>query len=136
MLGTPALFFMSSHGRFSGQGWAGLPWADRRLGDNAFKHLFLSTSMFLTLGNNCFVQLCGPPTSELYDHERFTKGPKRTATATHDIPAKKQRVSVARSKSNSPACVTINRKRIYYGQPPRTSQGKLMYGLPRTRESY
>lgn len=48
--------------------------ADRSLGDAGFRHLFLSTSLFLPLGNNCYMQLSGAPLSEMGG-----PGPKRPA---------------------------------------------------------
>jgi telomerase reverse transcriptase len=48
--------------------------ADNSLGDAGFRHLFLSTSLFLPLGNNCYMQLSGPPISEMSD-----PGKKRAA---------------------------------------------------------
>jgi telomerase reverse transcriptase len=43
-----------------------------RLGDQGFRHLLIYTSLFLTVGNNCFIQLSGEPLYDMYD----AKGPK------------------------------------------------------------
>jgi telomerase reverse transcriptase len=43
-----------------------------RLGDQGFRHLLVHTSLFLTVGNNCFIQLSGTPLYDMYD----AKGPK------------------------------------------------------------
>jgi hypothetical protein len=44
-----------------------------RLGDAAFRHLFLNTSIFLPLVNNSYMQLCGPPVYELYEPAKQAK---------------------------------------------------------------
>lgn len=37
-----------------------------RIGDAGFRYLFLTANVFLPLGNNCYVQLSGPPMHDLY----------------------------------------------------------------------
>lgn len=33
--------------------------------------------MFLPLGNNCYMQLCGPPIHDMYDQAKSSADPKR-----------------------------------------------------------
>jgi hypothetical protein len=60
-----------------------------RVGDAAFRHLLLYTSVFLPLGNNCFMQLCGPPVHDMYDSGK--RGTKRGARAEEGNARKKTR---------------------------------------------
>jgi hypothetical protein len=48
-----------------------------RLGDAGFRYLLMNTSLFLPVGNNCYMQLSGRPIYELYKHEEEVKGTKR-----------------------------------------------------------
>lgn len=40
-----------------------------RVGDEVIRHLLLHTSIFLPVGNNCYMQLSGEPIYEKYQHE-------------------------------------------------------------------
>ncbi len=51
---------------------------ENRLGDAGFRHLLLYTSLFVPVGNNCYMQLSGRPIYDLYQHDRpVIKGRKR-----------------------------------------------------------
>ncbi|BEJ01730.1 hypothetical protein CcaverHIS631_0604120 [Cutaneotrichosporon cavernicola] len=102
----------------------GRPWhiLRSRLGDAGFHHLFLSTSLFLPLGNNCYMQLNGAPLSEMKE-----LGKKRPAEGG-EADAKRVRPN---PKKASPASVTLCRQRIFYGRPQLNSRGKIAHGLPR-----
>jgi hypothetical protein len=39
------------------------------LGDEAFRCLLVKTSIFLSVGNNCFMQMSGPAIYDLYEHK-------------------------------------------------------------------
>ena len=48
-----------------------------RIGDAAFRHLLVHTSLFLPVGNNCFMQLSGVPIYDKYQHCHPTSKPDR-----------------------------------------------------------
>jgi hypothetical protein len=51
-----------------------------RIGDAAFRHLLIHTSLFIPVGNNCYIQLSGPPIYDKYEHPR-DPGIKRQYTS-------------------------------------------------------
>jgi telomerase reverse transcriptase len=42
-----------------------------RIGDDAFRHILVHTSIFLPVQNNCYMQLSGVPVYEKYQHFRI-----------------------------------------------------------------
>jgi len=53
----------------------------RRIGDDAFRHIILHTSLFLPVQNNCFMQLSGEPVYERYQHR-----PSQVVEQISDVP--------------------------------------------------
>ncbi|WWC92913.1 uncharacterized protein L201_007875 [Kwoniella dendrophila CBS 6074] len=125
-----------------------------RIGDEAFRLILTSTSLFLPIGNNCFIQLSGTPIYDLYDHSKIAEFDdtliKDGTETSHEVDEgvvsgcrgkkRKRKMSAIDGgmKQKSPvnakgtADIKIPRQRIYYGRPARTSNGKIMYGLPPT----
>lgn len=74
----------------------GRPWRilRSRLGDAGFRHLFLTASVFLPLGNNCYLQLSGPPMHELYNSRASEDSAQRGQKRKRDeSPVKKAKSS-------------------------------------------
>lgn len=113
-----------------------------RLGDVGFRHLLLTTSLFLPLSNSCYQQFSGPPIHDLYEPKRHAKaqtpapaGGKKRKREDDSAPLKLGKAHPAVTpKTGSATKIYINRQRIYYGRPPRGPHGKILYGLPRSRE--
>ncbi|WWC73585.1 uncharacterized protein I206_107557 [Kwoniella pini CBS 10737] len=122
-----------------------------RIGDEAFKLILIQLSIFLPIGNNCFIQLSGIPIYELYDHSKFVQSEsnktgqsddsKESFQATLRCRRKRKRSNTdedmtfsKKSKINTRSLmdVKIPRQRIYYGHASRNPQGKITYGLPQS----
>lgn len=130
-----------------------------RIGDRAFRDILLY-SVYLPIGNNCFLQLSGKPLHDLYIHPTDLKhvknGEKRkrdTVVESGRQRRKRQRIITAASKSNpdqlnlplrentvngkssggSTAERVILRGKMFYGKPKRDTYGRLFPGLPSHR---
>ncbi|RXK34877.1 hypothetical protein M231_07866 [Tremella mesenterica] len=106
-----------------------------RLGDAGFRHLLLHTSLFITVGNNCFLQLSGVPVYDLYQHPDLTS--LSTSENVMEIRGKKRKrgdssdkLKASQNKQPSPATIYISRQSMFYGHPLRKPNGKHVSGLP------
>ena len=138
-----------------------LKWT-KRLGDAGFKHLLLETSLFIPVGNNCYMQLSGRPIYDLYSHsqqakpankrklseicsKRRVKGLKKSTQKPHagepEVSGRHRGTPRYRPhcllgielNSHRPADINIPRQKMFYGQPARRADGKLFHGLPAQR---
>ncbi|CAK9784445.1 unnamed protein product [Cutaneotrichosporon oleaginosum] len=103
-----------------------------RLGDAVFRQLFFSTSLFLPLGNNCYMQLSGAPLSEKAEGKKAgEQGKKRAAAEAENVEERDGETKRARSgeRKVSPASLVLQRQRIFYARPHIDSRGKIIHGL-------
>ncbi|WWC95477.1 hypothetical protein V866_002341 [Kwoniella sp. B9012] len=126
-----------------------------RIGDEAFRLVLIHTSLFLPVGNNCLIQLSGIPIYDLYDHSKIAQhhphphpptendGPdtnlsldepcehnkrkRKRKGSKDDVETAGKRPKKARSAL---AEIQIPRQRMYYGHISRTSNGRMVHGLP------
>ncbi|KAK8849571.1 hypothetical protein IAR55_004906 [Kwoniella newhampshirensis] len=131
-----------------------LPWRilRTRIGDEGFRQILLNASLFLPVGNNCYMQLSGRPIYDLYDHDKMAtkvplsgstegrkrkdkgKGPcgrcKRKRRKADDEEGENDNTVKAKSPRVGPAGINIARQKMFYGQPYRLSNGCISSGLP------
>ncbi|KAL1408231.1 Telomerase reverse transcriptase [Vanrija albida] len=110
-----------------------------RLGDARFRYLFLTTALFAQLGNNCYMQLSGPPIYKLYDQVKARREvkpeQKRKAVDKGRERSKRRKgedgARIVNIPSTKAANLTLARQIMFYGRPSRTASRTIVYGLPR-----
>ncbi|WVQ79296.1 hypothetical protein IAT38_001393 [Cryptococcus sp. DSM 104549] len=128
----------------------GRPWQllRARIGDQAFHQLLIHASIFMPVGNNCFMQLTGAPISALHDKKRTSekvlalgkrkrkegieKGARKRARAESVEGGERAGKSDGQRDSAgaaNPANINIARHKMWYSKPPRSS-GRFHKGLP------
>ncbi|OCF77899.1 hypothetical protein I204_01902 [Kwoniella mangroviensis CBS 8886] len=128
-----------------------------RIGDEAFRLILIHTSLFLPVGNNCFIQLSGIPIYDLYDHSKIAQhhphphpqtendgsdtNPNLGEPCGHNKRKRKRKSSkddvekagkCPKKARSALAEIQIPRQRMYYGHISRTSNGRMVHGLPRS----
>nr|XP_031859765.1 uncharacterized protein CI109_004837 [Kwoniella shandongensis]KAA5526837.1 hypothetical protein CI109_004837 [Kwoniella shandongensis] len=130
-----------------------LPWRvlRKKIGNDGFKQILINASLFLPVGNNCYMQLSGTPIYSLYDQAKMAQAVRSTTTTESGEKRKRKTVGScgkckrkrqkiaengagderkAKTSKASPASVNIARPRMFYGQPYRLSNGRISSGLP------
>jgi hypothetical protein len=110
-----------------------------RIGDDAFRHILLHTSLFLPVQNNCFMQLSGEPVYEKYQHYRpgntFGDKQRDSPLAKSSLepknkkkkpgiidPKRGQMISSERKKPNRPRSVLSSTPSLHTDQQTRRCQ--------------
>lgn len=109
-----------------------------RIGEGPMFHILTTCSIFEPVGNDCHVQLCGNPLSDILQSKvNVQKGVKRGQNADVDDarPEKRRRAGhgavASQSKPiNTPADIPFARNRIFYSRAQLLSPNKVRLGLP------
>ncbi|KAG8948061.1 hypothetical protein FRC04_010103 [Tulasnella sp. 424] len=109
-----------------------------RIGEGPMLHILTTCSIFEPIGNDCHVQLCGTPLSDVLSSDKnIHKGKKRgqIADAEGGPPEKRQRVGhggvASHTKQiNTPADIPFARNRIFYSRPQLVGPNRVRLGIP------
>ncbi|KAG8985587.1 hypothetical protein FRB90_004611, partial [Tulasnella sp. 427] len=107
-----------------------------RIGEGPMIHILSTCSIFEPVGNDCFVQLCGAPLSDLLPSNNIRGAKRAQATeAAEGPPEKRQRAETGailppKKIINTPADIPIARSRIFYSRPQLVARNKVRLGLP------
>ncbi|KAG8983583.1 hypothetical protein FRB90_005901, partial [Tulasnella sp. 427] len=107
-----------------------------RIGEGPMIHILSTCSIFEPVGNDCFVQLCGTPLSDLLPSNNVRGAKRAQTTGAVEEPAEKRQqaengaILPPKKIINTPADIPIARSRIFYSRPQLVAQNKVRLGLP------
>ncbi|EJU06487.1 hypothetical protein DACRYDRAFT_92476, partial [Dacryopinax primogenitus] len=95
-------------------------------------HLLTTTSMFISLPNDCWYQVLGPPIHELIVRGLPIAPSKPLNNSSSNMEPEAGPSTILNGKKRrSPTDIQLVRARIFYAKPSRAPDGKIRAGLPR-----